>query len=378
MRALIVVGHAGIYAGGAHQALYAIMGLRKQGVETAAIWGPDRSGGTDGLKRLQAVCPNVHIMDVHRNPTWQSLGQFRQIVRDFDPDIIETFKSSAQYHALFGGFGNNRFGLLFYRGISRQMDYFQELKYRLNRVDIVVPNCMALQNILLRSGRIDPRKVQLIYDEIDPACSDPDTVDGAGLREELGIPENALLVTHLGNYSVWRGQNITLQAVKILKGKGFDFRMLFCGEGTENLLPTVRELGLEDRVTLSPYRRDPQRVLKISDLLVNSSIGNESLSGALLNSHAMGIPAVASRMPGFDESVGDGETGRLVPVGDAAAFADGIAGFLTMTPQERQEWGMRAHKRAMARFSSDARARRRLEVYRMALEHRSKSASARY
>jgi len=370
MRVLIAVGHAGIYAGGAHQALYAIMGLRRAGVEVTAVWGPDAAGDSEGLARLREVCSNVIIMNINHNPTLASLRQFRQILMDFDPDIVETFKSSAQYHALFGGIGLNRFGLLFYRGISRQMDYFQELKYRLKRVDVVVPNCMALQEIILRSGRINPRKVQLIYDEVDPACNNPEMVDGSGLRKELGIPEEALLVTHLGNYSVWRGQDVTLRAVKILKDRGLDFRMLFCGEGTEKLKPLVDDLKLADWVTLSPYRRDPARVLKISDLLVNSSIGNESLSGALLNSQAMGIPAVASRMPGFDESVGDGETGVLVPVNNAEAFAGGMAKFLDMPETERRAWGAKAHRRAMEKFSSEARVRRRLEVYQMAIDNR--------
>jgi glycosyltransferase involved in cell wall biosynthesis len=370
MRVLIVVGHAGIYAGGAHQALYCIMGLVRTGVEVAAVWGPDPHRDEAGLSRLRAVCPNLHIMDIHRRPTLDSLRTFRKILKDFDPDVVETFKSGAQYHCLYGGIGFNRHALLFYRGISRQMDYFQEMKYRLKRVDVVVPNCHALEEIICRSGRVNPSKVMLIYDEIDPACSDPEVVDGTGLRRELGIPEEALLVTHLGNYSPWRGQDIALRAVKILKERGLGFRMLFCGGGTENLKPLVIELGLEDRVTLSPYRHDPARVLKISDLLVNSSIGNESLSGALLNSQAMGIPAVASRMPGFDESVGDGETGKLVPVGDAVALADEMAFFLNMPVAERHQWGARAHQRAIEKFSSETRAKRRLEVYQRAIEIR--------
>jgi len=370
MRALIAVGHAGIYAGGAHQALYCIIGLQRAGVEVAAVWGKDAEGDKVGLARLRAVCPNVHMMDISRRPTLDSLRAFRRLLLDFQPDVVETFKSSAQYHALFGGIGLNRHALLFYRGISRVMDYTQELKYRLNRVDLVIPNCGALKEIILRSGRVNPEKVQIIYDEFDPACGNPEKVDATGLRAELGIPEDVLLVTHLGNYSPWRGQTVTLKAVKVLKDRGLKFRMFFCGQGTELLQPEIAELGIGDIVTLSSYRRDPERVLKISDILVNSSIGNESLSGALLNSQVMGIPAVASRMPGFDESVGDGETGLLVPVGDHVGLADGIAKFLEMPTAERLEWGARAHRRAMERFSSEARAKRRIELYRQAIEKR--------
>jgi glycosyltransferase involved in cell wall biosynthesis len=252
------------------------------------------------------------------------------------------------------------------------MDYFQELKYRLKRVDVVVPNCKALQDIICQSGRVDPEKIKVIYDEIDPVCSDSDAVDASGLRAELNIPEDKLLLTNLGNYSEWRGQDITLKAVKLLKDNGLDFHVLFCGKETELLQPLVSELKLEDFVTLSPYRRDPHRVLKITDILVNSSTGNESLSGALLNSQAMGIPAVASRMPGFDESVSDQKTGVLVPVGDVEGLAKGIEFFVNMTEDERRKWGNRARKRAMDMFSSKARAQRRLEVYQWALDRREK------
>ncbi|MCF7811901.1 glycosyltransferase family 4 protein, partial [bacterium] len=321
-----------------------------------------------GLVRLHEVCPNVHVMKINKRPTWSSIQEFRQILKSFDPDVVETFKAGAQYHSLYGGIGHNRHILTFYRGISRQMDYWQELKYRLKRVDVVVPNCQALHDIICKSGRVDPEKVKVIYDEIDPVCSNPDAVDATGLRAELNIPEDKLLITNLGNYSEWRGQDITLRAVKLLKDNGFDFHLLFCGKETELLHPLVSELKLEDSVTLSPYRRDPQRVLKITDILVNSSTGNESLSGALLNSQAMGIPAVASRMPGFDESVGDQETGILFPVGDAKALADSLSFFINMTDDDRSTWGSRAHKRAINMFSSKARVRRRLEVYQWAMD----------
>lgn len=370
MRALIAVGHAGVYAGGAHAALYCIIGLRNAGVDVAAVWGDDAQGDPAGLAKLKSVCPRVEVMPIDRNPTMESLTHFRSILMDFNPDVVETYKSSAQYHALFGGLGLNRHALLFYRGISRQMDFYQELKYRLNRVDVVVPNCNALQEITLKSGRIRLEKVQFIYDEFDPSCGDPDAVNATGLRAELGIPADTFLVTHLGNYSPWRGQIITLQAAKSLIDRGFNLQLLFCGRETELLKSSVEALKMNEHVTLSPYRRDPNRVLKASDILVNSSIANESLSGAILNAQAMGKPVVASRMPGFDESVSDGETGILVPVNDPQGLADGIAKFIVMGEHERIEWGRRAHQRATRLFSSSARAARRIRVYESAIHHR--------
>jgi glycosyltransferase involved in cell wall biosynthesis len=49
----------------------------------------------------------------------------------------------------------------------------------------------------------------------------------------------------------------------------------------------------------------------------------------VIEANACGVPVVASRSPGLVESVRDGETGILVPHGDAAALARATIRLLT-------------------------------------------------
>jgi glycosyltransferase involved in cell wall biosynthesis len=61
---------------------------------------------------------------------------------------------------------------------------------------------------------------------------------------------------------------------------------------------------------------------------------------------------VACDVGGNPEAVADGETGRMVPSRDAAAFASAIAEFLA-DPEKRKAMGEAGRRRAIERFSLD-------------------------
>ncbi|WP_337059270.1 glycosyltransferase family 4 protein [Kineococcus sp. G2] len=72
---------------------------------------------------------------------------------------------------------------------------------------------------------------------------------------------------------------------------------------------------------------------------------------ATLEAMAVGLPVVTTRTPGMDDYVADGETGLLVPPGDAAALAAAVRGLLE-DPQRAAEMGRRGSARVRERFST--------------------------
>jgi glycosyltransferase involved in cell wall biosynthesis len=74
----------------------------------------------------------------------------------------------------------------------------------------------------------------------------------------------------------------------------------------------------------------------------------------LLEAAACGRPAVASRVGGIPSAVLDGETGLLVPPGDAEALAEAVTVILNDDDLARS-LGTRAAERARAEFSWDAK-----------------------
>ncbi len=80
-----------------------------------------------------------------------------------------------------------------------------------------------------------------------------------------------------------------------------------------------------------------------SDLFVWPAVG-EAMGMAMLEAQGHGLPVVAGRTRGVPELVRDGETGRLVPVGDAEAFADAVRTLLR-APERRRRMGDAARAR---------------------------------
>jgi glycosyltransferase involved in cell wall biosynthesis len=76
-----------------------------------------------------------------------------------------------------------------------------------------------------------------------------------------------------------------------------------------------------------------------------------------------GLPVVATRAGGMPEVVEDGRTGILVPVGDAASFAEAILR-LASDPACRRTMGEAGRERALRLFSAEAMVNGVIRVYR--------------
>lgn len=100
-------------------------------------------------------------------------------------------------------------------------------------------------------------------------------------------------------------------------------------------------------------------VYACADLMVWPAV-NEAYGMALLEAQAAGCPVVAGRTGGVPDIVRDGVTGRLVPVGDDAAFAAAVADLLD-DPGLRAAYG-RAAAAVTAAEHGIADAARRLDA----------------
>ena len=124
-------------------------------------------------------------------------------------------------------------------------------------------------------------------------------VSKAEMRKELGIPENAFLVGHVGRLSPEKNHEFTIKVFGELLKRRPDAHLLFVGSGiNEN---EVREMinnsGNADRITLISNRGDVNRVLAAMDVFMFPSLF-EGLGIALLEAEAAGLRCVVSdRIP---------------------------------------------------------------------------------
>ena len=112
-----------------------------------------------------------------------------------------------------------------------------------------------------------------------------------------------------------------------------DARLLILGEGEcrPALEAQVRQLGLEASVFMPGFVKDISPYYQQADLHVLSSTG-EGFGNVIVEALAVGTPVVSTDCPsGPREILRDGQFGRLVPMGNAAALADAMAESLAAT-----------------------------------------------
>jgi glycosyltransferase involved in cell wall biosynthesis len=132
---------------------------------------------------------------------------------------------------------------------------------------------------------------------------------------------------------------------------------------TDEAWTRAEALGIRDAVTLREdvSMEELVRLYQTAALYVVSS-NEEGLGLTILEAMASGRPVVSTACGGPSTTVLDGETGRLVPVGDAEALAAAMDDILR-TPERADAMGKRGRERVEQHFSKTATGQRFLEVY---------------
>ncbi|BDG02291.1 glycosyltransferase family 4 protein [Anaeromyxobacter oryzae] len=176
------------------------------------------------------------------------------------------------------------------------------------------------------------------------------------VRERHGIPADALVVGFLGRLVREKGIVELSNAWRVVREREPRVRLLLVGqEDATDPLPAGLEAALrsDPRVHVVggvPFPEVPA-VYGAVDVVALPTY-REGFSNVALEAAAMGVPIVASRVPGCTDAVRDGETGTLVPPRDAAALAAALARYLA-DPELRARHGAAARRWVMAEFQPE-------------------------
>jgi glycosyltransferase involved in cell wall biosynthesis len=192
----------------------------------------------------------------------------------------------------------------------------------------------------------------------DGLAVDPQPAPRAQARRALGLEPDAPVIAVLGRISDWKGQDVLVRALAEPGLRERGAVGVIAGDpwpGAEGRLRRVVEiaggLGVQQRLRLVGFREDVGTVYGAADVVAVPSTEPDPLPGAAIEAAAAGCPVVASDHGGLPEILTDGETGRLVAPGDAAALAR-VCVELLDDPAQRQRLGTAAAVDVRARFSA--------------------------
>jgi glycosyltransferase involved in cell wall biosynthesis len=230
---------------------------------------------------------------------------------------------------------------------------------------------------ILDTYRVDPSIVRIIPRGVDVDRFDSARVSAERvikLAREWRLPDGYPVILMPARVTRIKGHAVLLEALALLGRQ--DIRCLIVGSDQgrtayrKELENKIETLGLRSVVHLAGHCDDIPAALKLADVVAAPAIVPEGFGRVVVEAQAMGRPVVASDIGAYRETVVDGETGWLVPPGDAEALARALAQALSLGPEEREAFAARTSSLVRATYTRERMCAETLAVYDELLEVR--------
>ncbi len=170
-----------------------------------------------------------------------------------------------------------------------------------------------------------------------------------------------------------KGVAVLVEAARILKRRGVNVTVQIAGEPDKGNPSCISEATLEEwrregAVDLLGHVDAIEELIAVATMVVLPSYYPEGVPRILLEAAAMGIPIVATDVPGCREVVDHNVNGLLVPPKDPLALADAIEQLLA-NPELCQKMGAAGRLKMQQEFDDQIVAQRTIEVYNTTLAY---------
>ena len=228
------------------------------------------------------------------------------------------------------------------------------------------------RHILENYSGVDPERIVRIYRGAETDVFSPD----AGPREDAeakktkqyGFEKDRPVITIPGRLTRLKGQEVFFEALSMMRNRRFGVLVLGSDQGrveySDHLRTIAGKLSDETRVVFRDHTSQMQVVYALSDIVVNASTQPESFGRTITEAQASGCLVLATAHGGACETVKDGETGFLVPPGDAKAMAAKLDEMLEMSEEAKARMRAAAVESVRSNFSTARMCEETLALYR--------------
>jgi glycosyltransferase involved in cell wall biosynthesis len=311
-----------------------------------------------------ALAAGIPVARVGQGTPWRLGG----ILREAGPDLLHTHLFKAD---LLGARAGPRAGIPVVSTKHNEDPYLARAPWRwlgrraALRARAVVAISRAVEAHLRATLDLPEGKVRRIPYGIDVPAVPP--AGGAEFRSTHGIPAEAPLAVAIARLTRQKGLDTLLEALRLSAIPGLRLALVGRGEEEASLRALAAARGIGDRVVFAGFVADPSAAFAAADAVVLPSRW-EGFGLAALEAMAAGRPVIASEAGALPEVLG--ETGLLVPPGDAKAWAAALAGMLApaaVAAARSGASGAAGRRRAREAFSLDAAAAAHGALYREVL-----------
>ncbi len=200
----------------------------------------------------------------------------------------------------------------------------------------------------LKRGFATERQIVTIHNGVDFVAAPG---SGAEVRRELGLAGDDLVVGMVSALRPEKGHDIALGAVRELRTRFPNLRLLIAGQGDlyDDLVERATEL--DGVVVVAGLRHDLTRVFDACDVCLQPSRA-DAFPTSIIEAMAASVPVIATAVGGIPEMISDGRTGVLLaPPPQVDALATALAELLA-DPERRRRLAQAARQVYLDRFTA--------------------------
>jgi glycosyltransferase involved in cell wall biosynthesis len=193
---------------------------------------------------------------------------------------------------------------------------------------------------------IPEEKIEVIYSGIE--LNDP-----APWREKGEAANGRVKILFVGRIDENKGVLDVIRAAKIVKQRGYTFKMEFVGDGAlrKECEQLVEEYGLSREISFLGYLKSPRELFLASDIFVSASY-SEGLPLNIIEAMGCGLPVIATAVGGVTEIVDDRENGILIPTREVRELANALISLME-DDRLREKYGRNGRRKIEQEFGAE-------------------------
>jgi len=231
--------------------------------------------------------------------------------------------------------------------------------YAKSRLYVTTPSQWLMDKV--NHSMLNGVKTKLIPNGIDLSIFCPGNRRSS--RSELGFPQNAKIVLFVAKgtrSNIWKDYDTMKKAIELVSVKVKRQNILFICIGEKG---KTKQVSSCIKIEFVPYIEHHRvvRYYQSADIYIHAAKA-DTFPMTVTEALACGIPVVATEVGGIPEQIKHGETGFLVPPGDAEAMADRVVQLLE-NDDVRMKMKERATVDAQHRFGLELQVKNFLAWY---------------